>query len=139
MLLLPLQVLLQKLVLLAAHVQQTRQLLLHLTVAFVLLAYYLHLAVYFCDVVVSRTVGLLTTVCSNRVRQTVRIGLFVRHLLHFLSGLLDDTVQSEGTLIVTTPAPCLLTVPFTLLQLVQFSVTQVALEEVCCVVAALHH
>lgn len=66
-LLLSLQVLLQKLVLIVTYVQNTVELFLNPEVPSVSLVYYLHLAVYLAHVVVTRTVGLLPTVGSNRI------------------------------------------------------------------------
>ncbi len=93
--------LLQKLVLIVTYVQNTVELFLNPEVPSVSLVYYLHLAVYLAHVIVTRTVGLLPTVGSNRISE-VRSGLFLRHLLYLHSSLFHNAIQSEITLFFST-------------------------------------
>ena len=132
-LLLPLQVLHQKLVLLVTHVDHIPQLILHLLLPPVLLTDHLHLAVYLGNVVVLRTVVLLPTICGYRISQVIRIGFPQRALLHLHTGLLHYAVQLETgrvLLMAFAYSRLLLSVAFALLYLMDLSVSKLSLENV---------
>lgn len=100
---LPLKVLLQELILIVTDIQNTVEFFLDLAVSLQSLVDDLHLIVYPINVVVFRSVGLLSAVCYNRVSQ-VRIAFPLRHLPHLHPRFLNNAVQLEILSTLTVPA-----------------------------------